>query len=100
MGTNWGMKSIFEETKGMPTFLIHATIMPLEALLDPQGKAVERGLQAIGLESATAVRVGKQVRFEVESDSREVAVAMAEKACTSLLANAVMEYYTLVVEER
>lgn len=72
--------------------------MPLEELLDPQGKAVERGLQALGLKSATSVRVGKQIRFEVQAGSDSEAQAMAEQACKVLLANAVMEYFTFRVE--
>ena len=72
--------------------------MPLEELLDPQGKAVERGLQALGLDSATSVRVGKQIRFEVQAESDSEAEAMAKQACKALLANAVMEYYSFRVE--
>jgi phosphoribosylformylglycinamidine synthase PurS subunit len=89
---------IFEKTFEMPRYLIHASIMPLEALLDPQGKAVERGLHALGIEAAEQVRVGKQIRFQVEAESKTAAEAMAEKACTSLLANAVMEYYVFRIE--
>ena len=76
----------------MATYVIHVTVMPLEELLDPQGKAVERGLHALGLESASCVRVGKQIRFQLEADSQSEAETMADTACKSLLANAVMEY--------
>ena len=82
----------------MAQYVIHVTVMPLEELLDPQGKAVERGLQALGLDSATSVRVGKQIRFEVQAESDSKAEAMAEQACKALLANAVMEYYSFRVE--
>lgn len=82
----------------MAIYEIHATVMPLEELLDPQGKAVERGLQALGLESATSVRVGKQIRFQVQADSQSEAELMADKACGSLLSNAVMEYYVFRAE--
>jgi phosphoribosylformylglycinamidine synthase len=82
----------------MAQYVIHVTVMPLEELLDPQGKAVGRGLQALGLTTVSAVRVGKQIRFELQAESQSVAEAMAEEACKSLLANPVMEYFVFRAE--
>jgi len=39
-------------------FIAHIDIMPHDALLDPQGKAVESGLAKLNLENLTQVRVG------------------------------------------
>jgi phosphoribosylformylglycinamidine synthase PurS subunit len=76
-------------------FLAEIEILPLKGLLDPQGKAVESGLPRIGIEHATNVRVGKFITLELESDSKEAAYEMAEKACKSLLANLIMEGYNI-----
>ncbi|MFN5890391.1 MAG: phosphoribosylformylglycinamidine synthase subunit PurS [Bacteroidota bacterium] len=76
-------------------FLAEIEILPLKGLLDPQGKAVESGLPRIGIEHATNVRVGKFITMELEASSDISAHEMAEKACKSLLANLIMEGYTI-----
>ena len=41
-------------------------IRPKEGILDPQGKAVERALPALGFEGVEHVRVGRMVELEAE----------------------------------
>ena len=72
-------------------------VMPLEALLDPQGKAVLGGLHNLGLSGIQDVRVGKNINLQVEAADEAAAVAMATEASKQLLANAVMEYFEVVV---
>ena len=43
-------------------------IMPLPALLDPQGKAVSTNLPNIGLSDISNVRIGKHVTLEVQAE--------------------------------
>lgn len=62
-----------------------------EGLLDPQGKAVEEALPAMGWSGVTNVRVGKLVRMTVEADDPEAAAALAEEVARRLLANPVIE---------
>ena len=45
-------------------------IRPKEGILDPQGKAVERALPALGFEGVEHVRVGRMVELEAESADR------------------------------
>jgi phosphoribosylformylglycinamidine synthase len=80
-------------------FKAEIDVMPLEALLDPQGKAVSNSMPTIGLPEITGVRVGRHVRLFVEAASKEVATAKVEEACKKLLANQIMESYSFVVEE-
>lgn len=80
-------------------FTVQVKIMPLKDLLDPQGKAVMGGLQNLGINNVTDVRIGKQVTLQVEADSKEAAAQVGEAAAKKLLANAVMEQYEVVVEE-
>jgi phosphoribosylformylglycinamidine synthase subunit PurS len=68
-------------------------IMPQKELLDPQGKTVGNNLKNIGLNSITAVRIGKHITLEVEAGGREEAEAIVEEACKKLLANLIMETY-------
>ena len=80
-------------------FKAEIDVMPLDALLDPQGKAVTGSMKNIGLESIDGVRIGRHVRLFVEADSSSAAEKMVEEACKKLLANQIMESYTFQVEE-
>ena len=79
------------------TFSVHVKVMPLKELLDPQGKAVMGGLQSLGLNSVSDVRIGKNITLQVEADSSDDARKIAEEASRKLLANPVMEYFEIVV---
>ena len=76
-------------------FSAEIDIMPLKALLDPQGKAVESSLKNIDLANISEVRIGKHITTEVEADSEDAAKALVELACKKLLANEIMESFTI-----
>lgn len=80
-------------------FKAEIDVMPLEALLDPQGKAVSNSMPTVGLPEITGVRVGRHIRLFVDAPSKEVASEKVEQACKKLLANQIMESYTFSVEE-
>lgn len=79
------------------TYTVQVKVMPLKDLLDPQGKAVLGGLSNFGITGVTDVRIGKHIDLQVEADSPEAAQAIAEEAAKKLLANPVMEAFTVVV---
>jgi phosphoribosylformylglycinamidine synthase subunit PurS len=68
-------------------------IRPKEGILDPQGKAVERALPALGFEGVAHVRVGRLV--ELETDDVDSLPALCEK----LLANPLIEDYEIQVNQ-
>jgi len=68
-------------------------VMPLKALLDPQGKAVTGSMKNLGLPEIENVRIGKQVTLEIEAKDKETAKAKVDEACKKLLANQIMEFY-------
>lgn len=74
-------------------------VMPLKELLDPQGKAVMGGLSNLGLNQIKDVRIGKNIELQVEAESKEAAKTIAEEAAEKLLANAVMEMFTVSIED-
>lgn len=80
-------------------FKAEIKIMPLRELLDPQGKAVERGLKNLELNTISNVRIGKHVVLEIEADTKEEAELKVADACDKLLANKVMESYDFTVEK-
>jgi phosphoribosylformylglycinamidine synthase subunit PurS len=67
-------------------------VMLKPEILDPQGQAVLRALPALGFDGVTAVRQGKH--FEVEVDDAD-ALAQVEKIAATLLANPVIEDFTV-----
>ncbi|MFT3675797.1 MAG: phosphoribosylformylglycinamidine synthase subunit PurS [Chitinophagaceae bacterium] len=79
------------------TYTVQIKVMPLKDLLDPQGKAVMGGLQNLGLNGVSDVRVGKNITLQVEAASPEAAQQIAEEASKKLLANPVMEYFEVSV---
>jgi phosphoribosylformylglycinamidine synthase subunit PurS len=80
-------------------FRAEIDIMPLKALLDPQGKAVTSGLKNLGLNEVNNVRIGKHISMEIEAESKEAASQKTEEACKKLLANQIMESYEFRIEE-
>ena len=79
-------------------YTVQINVMPLKELLDPQGKAVLSGLVNVGLPEVKDVRVGKRITLQVEADTKESAIAIAEEAAKKLLANAVMESFEVSVD--
>ena len=78
-------------------FTVQIKVMPLKDLLDPQGKAVMGGLQNLGLNNVTDVRIGKHIDLQIEADTKEAALAISEDAAKKLLANPVMEVYEISI---
>lgn len=70
-----------------------------KSILDPQGKAVEHGIHALGFSTVKNVRMGKYIELEVETERREDAERAVTDVSKKLLANPVMEDYSFTVEE-
>ena len=79
-------------------FKAEIDVMPLDALLDPQGKAVTSSMKNIGLASIYGVLIGRHVRLFVDASSLEDANQKVEEACKKLLANQIMEKYAFQIE--
>ena len=80
-------------------FSASITIMPLKALLDPQGKAVTHSMKNLNLSEIDNVRIGKHITLEVDANDKNAASEKVETACKKLLANPIMESYEFVLEE-
>ena len=77
-------------------YFVYIAIERKEAILDPQGKATEHALESLGFDQIENTRIGKLVRLTVDAASPEVARTIAEQAAEKLLANPIMETYTVV----
>lgn len=77
----------------------HITVTLRTSILDPQGKAVEHGVHTLGLTGVRNVRIGKHIEMTIDAASKQEAEAIAREASTKLLANPVMEDFTMDVEK-
>ena len=63
-------------------------------VLDPQGKAIQNALGALGFDGVEDVRQGKFIEIELAEKNETVARAQVEKMCKDLLTNMVIEDYS------
>lgn len=66
-------------------------------VLDPQGKASEVALESLGFNGVNGVRIGKFIELDIEASDKAEAEKKATDMCDKLLANVVMENYTIEV---
>ena len=80
-------------------FRVKVIIKRRPSILDPQGKAVEKGAQHLGLNNIRNTRIGKYIEFDVLSNNRQEAEKEVNEYCNKLLANPIMEDYEFTLEE-
>ncbi|WP_198304942.1 phosphoribosylformylglycinamidine synthase subunit PurS [Arcobacter vandammei] len=69
-----------------------------KGVLDDQGKAINHALGTLGFKDLISdVRVGKQIIIELNSSDKESAKAEVTKMCEKLLANTVIEDYSVEI---
>ena len=73
------------------------TVTLKNGVLDPQGKAIEGGLGALGFEGVESVRQGKVFDLSVAGDDAKAAEKSISNMCEKLLANTVIENYSVEI---
>jgi phosphoribosylformylglycinamidine synthase len=68
-------------------------------ILDPQGQAVQRALPRLGFEGVADVRQGKRFELTLDGPADEAALERVREMARTLLANTVIEDFTVRVEE-
>ncbi len=76
---------------------VHITLKP--GVLDPQGKAVQHSLAALGFDGVEQVRQGKFIELDLADGDRGKARARLDAMCRQLLANTVIENYAIDIVE-
>ena len=76
---------------------VHVTLKG--AVLDPQGKAVQHALGALGFKGVKGVRQGKYLEIDLDGADPIKARANVEAMCKTLLANTVIENYRVEIAE-
>lgn len=80
-------------------FVAEVNVMPLKALLDPQGKAVTSTLHNIGYQTVTDVRIGKHIHLSLEAENEEQAHNKVKEIAEKVLINPIMEGYEYELKE-
>jgi len=81
-------------------YLAEINVMPLKALLDPQGKAVTNSMHGIGFKEVENVRIGKHITLEIEAENETIARQKIDEACKKILTNPIMEGYEFIINEQ
>ncbi|NMG38434.1 phosphoribosylformylglycinamidine synthase subunit PurS [Chelativorans sp. ZYF759] len=71
------------------------TVTLKNGVLDPQGKAIEGALGSLGFSGVGSVRQGKVFDIELDDADKAKAKADIEAMCEKLLANTVIEDYSV-----
>ena len=74
------------------------TVTLKNGVLDPQGKAIEGALGALGFDGVGQVRQGKVFDLQLNSADKAGAEAALKAMCEKLLANTVIENYTISLD--
>lgn len=72
-------------------------IMLKDGVLDPQGEAVRHALGTLGFSGVAGVRQGKLIELDLTATDRAAAETEVEAMCDKLLANTVIEKYTVEI---
>lgn len=75
---------------------IHVTLK--NGVLDPQGKAIEHALGNMGFDGVEAARQGKYIELDLKSTDRAAVEKEVDDMCRKLLANTVIENYSIDLE--
>ena len=73
------------------------TVTLKNGVLDPQGKAIEHALDGLGFAGVGLVRQGKVFDVEIDGADKAKAEADLKSMCEKLLANTVIENYSIAV---
>jgi phosphoribosylformylglycinamidine synthase len=81
----------------MPDVLARVFVTPKRGILDPQGKAVQHSLHALGFGEVADVRVGKYIELSLRPGGPGTTAERVREMCERLLANGVIEDFRIEV---
>ena len=80
-------------------YAVQIRVTPRPGILDPEGETIGRALDALGYEGASNVRAGRLITLHIDAPDAEAARTSAAEMCERLIANPIIEDYTVQVEE-
>lgn len=85
---------------GRVEFDVHIDVTHRPGIADPAGATVERALPALGYDNVSQVQIGKSIRLVVDAPAADAAWRQVDEMCHRILANPVIEDFTITVTER
>lgn len=82
----------------MPTFNAKVMVTLKKGVLDPQGKAIEHALHSLSFSGVERVRQGKVFEVTLDADNTDAARRQLAEMAQKLLANTVIEDFTIEVD--
>ena len=76
--------------------VVHVTLK--KGVLDPQGKAIKKALSSLGFDGVNGARQGKVIELDLAETNPAKAQEAVTAMCEKLLANTVIENYTIEIE--
>jgi phosphoribosylformylglycinamidine synthase PurS subunit len=76
---------------------VHVTLKA--GVLDPQGRAIQHTLTSLGFAGVDDVRQGKYLELDLAESDRGAAERSVREMCEKLLANTVIENYSIDLVE-
>lgn len=83
----------------MRSFDVKIEIRPAKGVLDPQGKTVLSALGRLGFGEVLSATMGKLIELRVECADEKTARKRAGEMCSAILANPVIEVFSIEVAE-
>lgn len=90
--------SFYERLKKDTKMKARITVTLKTGVLDPQGKAIEHALEGLGFAGVDEVRQGKLIELDLNDTDKETAMTRVTEMCEKLLANTVIENYSIELE--
>ena len=84
---------------GSIVFKAKVLIKRRPSILDPQGKAVEKGAAHLGIKNIRDTRIGKYIEFIVDTENKTAAEKEVKEYCSRLLSNPIMEDFEFSLTE-
>lgn len=80
-------------------YAVQIRVTPRPGILDPEGETIGRALGALGYDGVSNVHSGRLITLRLEAEGAEAARAEAAEMCERLIANPIIEDYSVQVEE-
>ena len=91
-------RRVRRRSDGGPPVKATVLVRPKHGILDPQGKAVQNSLHALGFAEVQDVKVGKYIELRLREAEPQAASARVREMCERLLANGVIEDFQFQLE--
>ena len=79
------------------SWIAEVIVVPKPGVNDPQGEAIHGGIRSLGFTSVSSVRSGRFFRLNLTSTDEETATTEAHEMCERLLANPVIETFSVSI---